>query len=137
MLFLGSSQVVLVWVIPNIINYTEPIIVCDLHIKLSSTYLCVCREIVCEKCTPKSCVNFGIDGAISTAKINRKVYGENGCANVAKVEATDVIWKRVGDNPILPVMITLSSTRISCPYSLPKSPKHSANGIQWHIEEVA
>ena len=48
-----------------------------------------------------------MDGAISTAKINRKEYGENGCANVAKVEATEVIWKRAGitlttclDNPL-------------------------------------
>ena len=69
---------------------------CDLHIKLAPTYLCVRREIVREKCTPKSCANFGIDGAISTSKINRKVYGESGCANVAEVEATHVIWKRAG-----------------------------------------
>ena len=40
------------------------------------------------------------------------MYGENGCANVAKVEAMDVIWKRAGDNPILSLLITLSSARI-------------------------
>ena len=90
-----------------------------------------------EKCTSKSCANFGMDGAISTSKINRKVYGENGCANVAKVEATDVIWKRAGDNPILPVLITLSSARISGAYSVPNSPKYPAYGIQFQIEEVA
>ena len=83
--------------IPNIINYTEPIIVCDLHIKSASTYLCV---------------------------------------NVARVEAVDVIWKRAGDNPALPVLITLSSGRISCAYSLPNSPKYPADGIQLQIEEV-
>ena len=110
---------------------------CDLHIKLASTYLCVCREIVREKCTSKSCANFGIDGAISTSKINRKVYRENGCANVAEVEVMDVIWKRVGDNPNLLVLITLSSARISCSYSLPNSPKYTADGIQLHIEELA
>ena len=122
-LFLSSSfKHCLIWVIPNIINYTEPIIVCGLHIELASTYLCVRRKIVHEKCTPKSCVTFGMDGAISTSKINRKVYGENGCANVAKVEAMDVIWKRTGDNPVLPVLITLSSARISCAYSLPNFP---------------
>ena len=125
------------WVIPNIIHYTEPIILCDLHIKLASTYLFMRRGIVREKCTSKSCANFGMDGAISTSKINRKVYGENGCANVAKVEATDVIWKRAGDNPILPILITLSSARISCAYSLPNSPKYPAEGIQLQIEEVA
>ena len=78
-----------------------------------------------------------MDGAISTSKINRKVYRENGCANVAKVEATDVIWKRTGDNPILPVLITLSSARIPGAYSLPNSPKYPADGIQFQIEEVA
>ena len=109
-LFLGSSQVLLVWVIPSIINYTEPIIVWDLRIQLASTYMSMHREIVREKCTPKSCANFGIDDAISMSKINRKVYGENGCANVVKVEATDVIWKRAGDNPILPVLITKISS---------------------------
>ena len=110
---------------------------CDLHIQLASTYLCVCREIVREKCTSTSCANFGIDGAISTSKINRKVYRENGCANVAKVEATDVIWKRVGDSPKLLVLITLSSARISCAYSLPNSPKYTADGIQVQSEELA
>ena len=109
----------------------------DLHIKLASTYLCVCREIVREKCTPKSCVTFRMDGAISTSKINRKMYGENGCVNMAKVEVMDVIWKRVGDNPILSVLITLSSARISCAYSLPNSPKYQADGIHLEIEEVA
>ena len=91
---------------------------CDLHIKLTSTYLCMRRKTVRKKCTPKSCVNFGMEGAISTSEINRKVYGENGCANVAKVEAMDVIWKRAGNNPILSALITLSSARISCAYSL-------------------
>ena len=110
---------------------------CHLHMKLASTYLCVRREIVCEKFTPKSCANFGIDGAISTSKMNRTVCGENGCANVAKVEVTDVIWKRAGDNPKLPVLIALSSARISCAYSLPNSPKYPTDGIQLHIEEVA
>ena len=109
---------------------------CDLHIQVASTYLCVHREIVREKCTPKSCANVGIDGAISTSKINRKVYGENGCVNVVKVEVTDVIWKRGGDNPILPILITLSSTRISCAYRLPNSPKYPADGSQLQIEEV-
>ena len=80
--------------IPNIINYTEPTIVCDLHIKFISTYLSVRRKIVWEKCTPKSCANFGMDGAISTSNINRKVYGEKGCANMAKEEAMDVIKKK-------------------------------------------
>ena len=110
---------------------------CDLHIKLASTYLCVRRKIVREKCTLKSCANFRIDGAICTSKINMKVYGENGCANVARVEAIDVIWKRAGDNPILPVLITLSSARIFCVYSLPNSPKYPADGIQLQIREVA
>ena len=64
------------------------------------------------------------------------MYGENGCGNVAKVEATDAIWKRAGDNPILPVLITLSFARTSCAYSLPNSPKYPADGIQLHIEEV-
>ena len=81
--------------------------VCDLHIKLASNYLCVRREILRETFTPKSCANFGTDGAISTSKINRKVYGENGCANVAKLEAMDFVWRRAEDNPILPVLITL------------------------------
>ena len=71
-----------------------------------------------------------MDSAISTSKIYRKVYGENSCANMAKVEAKDVIWKRAGDNPILPVLITLSSARIFCEYSLPNSPKYSADGVQ-------
>ena len=102
--------------------YTEPIIVCDLHIKVASTYLCVRRKIVREKCTSKSCANFRMNGAISTSKINRKAYGENGCANVAKVEAMDVIWKRAGDNPILSVLITFSPARISCACSLPNFP---------------
>ena len=110
---------------------------CDLHIQLASTYLCVRREIVRENCTSKSCANFGMDGSISTSKITRKVYGENDCANVAKVEAKDVIWKRVGDNPILPVLITLSSARISCAYSMPNSPKYPADEIHLQIEEVA
>ena len=82
-------------------------------------------------------MNFGIDGAISTSKINRKVYGENGCANVAKVEAMDVIWKRAGDNPTLPILLALSSARISCAYSLPNSPTYPAEGIHLQIEEVA
>ena len=72
---------------------------CDLHIKLASTYLCVRRKIVREMCTPKSCANFGMDGAICTSKINMKVCGENGCANVARVEAMDVILKKKADNP--------------------------------------
>ena len=72
-----------------------------------------------------------------TSKINRKVYGENGCVNVVKLEAMDVIWKRAEDNPILPVLITLSPVRISCAYSLPNSPKYAADGIQLQIEEVA
>ena len=76
--------------IPNIIHYTEPVIACNLHIKLAS-YLCVRRKIVREKRIPKSCENIGMDGAISTSQINRKVYGENGCANVPKVEAMDAI----------------------------------------------
>ena len=42
-----------------------------------------------------------------------------------------------GDNPILPVLITLSSARISCAYSLPNSPKYPAEGIQLQSEEVA
>ena len=50
---------------------------------------------------------------------------ENRCANVAMVEAMDVIWKRAGDNPILPLFITLSSARISCENSLPNSPKYA------------
>ena len=75
--------------------------------------------------------------ARSVKVVYRKVYGENGCANVAKVEATDVIWKRAGDSPILPVLITLSSARISCAYSLPNSPKYPADGIQLQIEEEA
>ena len=61
------------------------------------------QKIVRKKCTSKSCANFGMDGAISTSKINRKVYGENGCANVAKVEAMNVIWKRAGENLMLSV----------------------------------
>ena len=65
------------------------------------------------------------------------VYGENGCANVVKVETMDVIWKRAGDNPVLPVLISRSSARISCAYSLPNSPKYPADGIQLQIEEVA
>ena len=65
------------------------------------------------------------------------MYGENGCANVAKVEATDVIWKRAGDNPILPILITFSSARLSSANSLLNSPKYPANGIQLQIEEVA
>ena len=96
------------------INYTKPIIVCDFQIKLASTYLCIRRKIVREKCTPKSCAGFGTDGAISMSKINGKVCGENGCVSLAKVEAMDDIRKRAGDNPILPVFITLSSARISC-----------------------
>ena len=95
-MFLGSPHVLFELDNPNVIHYTEPIILCSLHIKLASTYLCVRRGIVCEKCTSKSCANFGVDGAISTSKINRKVYGENGCGNVTKVEAKDVIWKRAG-----------------------------------------
>ena len=42
-----------------------------------------------------------------------------------------------GDNPILSVLITLSSARISCTYSLPNSPKYPADGTQLQIEEVA
>ena len=76
-------------------------------------------------------------GAISTSKINRKVYENNSCADVAKVEVMDVIWKRTGDNPILPVLITLSPARMSCPYSLPNSLRYPADEIQLQIEEVA
>ena len=110
---------------------------CDLQIKLAPTYLCVRREVAHKKRTAKSYENFGIDGAISTPIINRKVYGENGSANVAKVEAMDVIWKRAWDNPILPVLTTLSSARISCAHSLPNSPNYPADGIQLQIEDVA
>ena len=98
---LPPVKYLLIWVIPKIIHYAEPIIVCDLHIKLASTYLCIRRKLVGEKCTSKSCANFGMDGAVSTSKINRKVYGENSCANVVKVEEMDVIWKRAEGNPIL------------------------------------
>ena len=38
---------------------------------------------------------------LSFDKCNRQVCGENDCANMAKVEAMDVIWKKAGDNPIL------------------------------------
>ena len=119
------------------INYTEPIILCDLHIKLASTYLCVRRGIVREKCTLKAVRTSEWMVLLVRQKFNRKVYGENGFVNVAKVEAMQVIWKRAGDNTILPVLITLSSARISCVYSLPNSPKYSADGIQLQIREVA
>ena len=76
--------------------------------------MCMRTKTVRENCTLKICANFGMDRAISTSKISRKVYGENDCENVAKAEATDVIWKRAGDNPILPVLITLSSSDIMC-----------------------
>ena len=70
-------------------------------------------------------------------KFNRKVYGENGFANVAKVEAMQVLWKRTGDNTILPVLIALSFARISGAYGLPNSPKYAADEVQLQIEEIA
>ena len=76
-----------------------------------------------------------MDGAISTSKINRKVYGENGCANVAKVEAMDVIWKKAGDNPILSVLITLSSAMISCAYSLLNLPNIQLTGFSCQVRK--
>ena len=117
------------WVNPNIIHYTEPIIVYDFHIKSASTYLCVRRKIVREKCTLKSCASFGMDGVISASKINRKVYGENGCANVPKVEAMDVIWKKVGGGEGVALYYHVVLVTISCAYSLPNSRKYPADGI--------
>ena len=63
----------------------------------------------------ESRANFGMNGAISLSQINRKVHGENGSANVPKVEAMDVIRKKAGNTLYYYVfLITLSSAIILC-----------------------
>ena len=98
-------------------------IVCDFHIKLAFTYLCEHRKLVCEKCTLKAVRSS--EWMVVLVPQNRKAYGENGCANVAKVEVINVIWKKAGHITLYyyVLLITLSSAMISRAYGLPNSLK--------------